>query len=157
MTGELLFTLTLVSALGSGLMAGVFFAFSTSVMKALDGLSPPVSISAMQSINVIIVNPLFLSIFLGTAAGCLALMIISLMNDETSVYLVLGSTFYLVSFLITAVFNVPKNNFLETIDPNDSDNANLWSSFYSKWTTWNHIRTIASLIASALLTLSLCY
>lgn len=74
MTEGLLFILKLISALGSGLMAGVFFAFSTSVMKALDQLPPNESIAAMQSINVAIINPLFLSVFLGTAVGCLALV-----------------------------------------------------------------------------------
>lgn len=47
-----LFSLTLVAALGSGVVAGVFFAFSTFVMKALGHLSPPIGMAAMQSINV---------------------------------------------------------------------------------------------------------
>ena len=35
MTDQLLFALTLLAALGSGLVAGIFFAFSTFVMGAL--------------------------------------------------------------------------------------------------------------------------
>jgi len=48
---NLIFILTLVSALGCGLIAGVFFAFSAFVMKALARLPPAQGIAAMQSIN----------------------------------------------------------------------------------------------------------
>jgi uncharacterized membrane protein len=48
---QLLLALTLVAALGCGLMAGLFFAFSVSVMKALARLPSAEGIAAMQSIN----------------------------------------------------------------------------------------------------------
>ena len=60
----LLFTITLVAALGCGLMAGLFFAFSVSVMKALARLPSAEGIAAMHSINVAIINPVFLATFL---------------------------------------------------------------------------------------------
>jgi uncharacterized membrane protein len=53
---RLLFAFTLVAALGCGLMAGLFFAFSLSVMKALARLPSAEGIVAMQSINVAIIN-----------------------------------------------------------------------------------------------------
>ena len=68
----LLFTFTLVAALGCGLMAGLFFAFSVSVMKALARLSSAEGIAAMQSINVAIINPVFVAAFFGTAAALAA-------------------------------------------------------------------------------------
>ena len=48
MIDDTLFALTLVSALGCGLIAGAFFAFSSFVMKALGRLPPPQGIAAMQ-------------------------------------------------------------------------------------------------------------
>jgi hypothetical protein len=51
---QLLFPLTLAAALGCGLMAGLFFAFSVAVMKALARLPSAEGIDAMQSINVAI-------------------------------------------------------------------------------------------------------
>ena len=75
---KLLVALTLVSALGCGLVAGVFFAFSAFVMKALSRLSPRYGIVAMQSINVAVLNPWFLGTFLGTAAACLVALVLSL-------------------------------------------------------------------------------
>lgn len=65
----LLFALTLFAALGCGLMAGFFFAFSASVIKVLARLPSAEGIAAMQSINVAILNPVFLAAFLGTTAG----------------------------------------------------------------------------------------
>ena len=63
MINNLLFALTLVSALGCGLIAGVFFAFSVFVMKALASLAPAQGIAAMQSINLTVLDPWFLGTF----------------------------------------------------------------------------------------------
>ncbi len=76
----LLFALKLFSALGCGRMAGFFFAFSVVVMTALSRLKPPQGIAAMQTINVVVINPLFFVGFFGTAAACLLLVIISLLR-----------------------------------------------------------------------------
>lgn len=56
MTG-LAYAVTLIAALGCGLVAGVFFAFSSFVMPALKRLPPAQGISAMQSINRLAVAP----------------------------------------------------------------------------------------------------
>ena len=53
----------LFSALGSALVAGIFFAFSTFVMKALGRLQPEQGIAAMQAINVTVLNPWFFTVF----------------------------------------------------------------------------------------------
>ena len=53
----LLAALTMVAALGCRLNAGVFFAFSSFVMKALARLQPAQGIAAMQSINQMAVTP----------------------------------------------------------------------------------------------------
>jgi uncharacterized membrane protein len=109
------FTLTFVTALGCGLMAGLFFAFSVSVMKALARLPSVEGIAAMQSINVSIINPLFLAVFLGPAVGCAIVVIVSLWHWHYpgSVYLLLGGALYLFgTFLVTVVFNVPMNEAL---------------------------------------------
>ena len=78
MLDRLLHALTFLSALGCGLVAGVFFAFSAFVMNALGRLPAAQGISAMQSINVVVINPLFMGAFLGTAAACVLLGIAAL-------------------------------------------------------------------------------
>lgn len=156
----LLFALTLLAALGCGLMAGFFFAFSVSVMKALDRRPPAEGIAAMQSINVAVINPVFLAAFLGTAVVCVFVMISSLVRWHVpgALYLLVGGALYLAgSFLVTMVFNVPKNNALAAVDPASADGTRLWASYLAKWTAWNHIRAAAALAAAASLTIALSY
>ena len=56
-----------VALVGAALISGVFFAFSAFVMKALARLPAQSGADAMRSINVIVINPLFLGVFVGTA------------------------------------------------------------------------------------------
>lgn len=72
------FLVTFVAALGCGLIAGVFFGFSSFIMRALGRLPAPQGIAAMQSINIVVINPVFLGVFVGTAALCVVLAIASL-------------------------------------------------------------------------------
>ncbi len=157
---SILFVVTFLASLGCGLMAGLFFVFSVAVMKAFARLPLAGGIAAMQSINVAIVNPVFLSVFFGTAVACLLAIIASLWRGRQSGdnYLILGSALYLAgSFLVTVVFNVPMNNALAAVSPAEADSAGLWAGYLQTWTTWNHVRTVASLGAMALLILALCH
>ncbi len=150
--------LTLVSALGSGLMAGFFFAFSVSVMKALGRLPPAQGIAAMRSINVVVINPVFLISFFGTAVACVAVAIsaLSTWHRPGAAYLLAGGLLYLVgSILVTIAFNVPRNNALAAVDPVGTAGAAQWASYLSAWTAWNHVRTAAALAAAASLTVAL--
>jgi uncharacterized membrane protein len=129
-------------------------------MKALARLPSAEGIAAMQSINIVIINLVFLSAFLGTGAGCALVIIASLLRwqDPGSVYLLVGGALYLVgSLLVTMMFNVPKNNALAAVAPTDPNGASLWADYLSAWTAWNYVRTVAALVAAALLTIGLCY
>jgi uncharacterized membrane protein len=75
MISELQSLLTVVAAVGSGLIAGTFFAFSAFVMRALERLPAPHGVAAMQSINVVVINPVFLSVFFGTGLVCAVLCV----------------------------------------------------------------------------------
>jgi uncharacterized membrane protein len=159
MIDRLPFALTLFSALGCGLIAGVFFAFSAFVMKALARLPPAQGIAAMQSINVAVINPSFMAAFFGTAAGCVVLAISSLLMWHTpgAAFLLAGSLLYLVgTILVTIAFNVPRNDALAAVEPASADGATLWARYVTTWTAWNHVRTAAALAAAALLTIALC-
>ena len=155
---DTLFALTFVSALGCGLIAGVLFAFSAFVMKALAHLPPAQGIAAMQSINVVIINPLFIMAFLGTALACVALAVFSLFswNEPNAVYLLVGSLFYLLgTFAVTVVFNVPWNDKLEAVEADTADGEKLWLRYVAVWTAGNHVRTAAALAAAASFTMAL--
>jgi uncharacterized membrane protein len=152
------FALTLLSALGCGLIAGVFYAFSAFVMSALTRLPPAQGIAAMQSINVAVINPWFMAAFLGTAAGCAVLALSSLFawHKPGAVYLLAGGLLYLAgTLLVTIVCNVPRNDALAAVGPASAEGARLWAGYVAGWTAWNHVRTAAALAAAASLTLTL--
>ncbi|BAZ68053.1 MAG: DUF1772 domain-containing protein [Pelatocladus maniniholoensis HA4357-MV3] len=155
----LIFALKLFAAIGCGLIAGVFFAFSTFVMAGLARLQPAQGITAMQSINITAINPLFMLALFGTAVACLFLTVSSLLkwHQPGAVYLLIGSLLYLIGTIgVTIAFNVPLNDALVNVKPDSTEGANLWASYLTNWTTWNHVRTIAALAAATLFTLSLC-
>ena len=154
----LLFVLTLLAALGTGLVAGIFFGFSAFIMTALGRIPAPKGISAMQSINVAVLNPVFFSAFFGTGVICLALAVVALVNwsGPTALYLLAGALLYLVGcLLVTMVFNVPLNEQLKAVNPDSTQGAGTWSEYLSTWTAWNTVRTVASLAASALFILAI--
>jgi uncharacterized membrane protein len=149
---------TTLSALGCALVAGVFFAFSTFVMKALGKLPPAQGVAAMQSINVVVINPWFLTVFFGAAVACVVVMIGSLARWHTagSAFLLAGSVLYLVgTIVVTMRFNVPRNNKLAAVMPQGPEAATLWASYISSWTAWNHVRTIAAFAAAVLFSIAL--
>ena len=96
--GSLLLAPTLFAALGSGLIAGFFLAFSATVMWALERQPPPAGIAAMQAINIVVLNPIFLGVFFGTAILSLVLDIVALLrwSEPGSGYLLAGSLLYFV-------------------------------------------------------------
>ena len=154
MVDPILLGLRFTTALGCGLMAGLFFAFSVAVMGALARIQPPEGIAAMQSINRVILNPLFLIVFLGTAAASLLVVVTSLWrwHEAGSACLLVGALLYLVgTFLVTMLFNVPLNNALDAVTPASADGARLWANYLSTWTAWNHVRSITSSGAMAAL------
>lgn len=149
--------LTLICAIGSGLIAGFFFAFSICVMGALGKLPPAQGVAAMQSINVVVINPWFLTAFFGTALLCVVAIVVALSrwDDPRAVYWLLGGVIYVIgSIVVTMVFNVPRNNALAALPASSSEAAKLWANYLTTWTSWNHVRMLASLAAAALFTLS---
>jgi uncharacterized membrane protein len=156
---RVLLILKIVSALGCGLTAGVLFAFSSFVMNALARLPPAQGIAAMQSINVAVINPSFFGVFFGTAVLCLYLAGRSLLSwDQPGAPLVLaGSLLYILgTIVVTIAFNVPLNDALAAVKPESAEGATLWAAYLSRWTAWNHVRTLAALAAAALFVIALC-
>jgi uncharacterized membrane protein len=146
--------LTLATALGCGLSAGVFFAFSSFVMPALDRLAPAQSIRAMNSINKLAVTPLFMAALFGTALACAVLGVWSVASwGERPAALVLAgcALFLLGAIVVTVAANVPLNDALMDVDPEAADAATRWSSYLSDWTLWNHARAATAIAASGLL------
>ena len=149
---DLLTLCSITGGLGSGLIAGVFFAFSSFVMKALGKLAPREGIAAMQAINVVVLNWHFLGAFFGTALVSLATLGVAAMHWETpgAVWAATGSVLYLAgTFLVTVRCNVPLNNELAGLDRDDEVSGAGWAHYLKTWTRWNHVRTAMAFGAAA--------
>ncbi|WFU28338.1 DUF1772 domain-containing protein [Bradyrhizobium sp. CB1717] len=141
------------SAVGCGLMAGIYFAFSTFIMTALGRLDQAAGIAAMNAINVDIVRSLFMPLFLGTtvAGAALAAMGALRVGEPGAVGMMTGGGLYVVGmFVVTMVFNVPLNNSLAALQPSAPEAGAVWTTYLKDWVFWNHVRTVASVVASAL-------
>lgn len=155
---EFIFVLTFLTALGTALLAGNFFAFSAFLMRALGGLSAERGIVAMQAITVAIKWPVFLILFFGTAALCAVLAGSALLHWGTpgSCYLLAGTLLFLLgTFAVTMMRNVPFNRELIAVAPDTKEARDLWKRFQASWSMWNHVRTISAFLACAALILAL--
>jgi len=149
--------LTIVSALGSGLVAGIFFAFSTFIMKSLNQLAPAEGIRAMQEINKEAPNGWFMSVLFGTAAvgAVLAVPAVRHLDDPGAGYRIAGFGLYMIGIVLTIAYHVPRNNALDAIHADSAGAAGFWRHYVSTWTAWNHLRTLGALAAALTYTLSL--
>ncbi|WID97902.1 DUF1772 domain-containing protein [Bosea vestrisii] len=153
---SLALALTFVALVLAGAMAGFFYAYSMSVMWALDAVDPKAAIASMQSINIIVRNAIFFPAFFGTPV--VALIAAGLWRaqglHDVALLLALAAIAYLVgTFLVTMVLNVPMNERLaRTGIPTEIEAARtVWESYSIPWTLWNHIRTVSSVATLGLI------
>ena len=149
---RLLTVSTVLTALGSGLIAGAFFAFAAFVLPALSRLPAPSGIAAMQSITATIKGSLFLVVFFGTAALAALMGIAATLQwgEPGALYLLIGSLLYLNGpFAVTLMKNLPLNNKLAATKPDSAEGKRLWPEFRATWGSWNHARWIGGLGAAA--------
>jgi uncharacterized membrane protein len=157
MTG-LLAWVTLGTALGCGLSAGVFFAFSAFVMPALGRLPSGQAIAAMQSINKLAVTPAFMTALFGSALACAGLAVWSVVawDERPAPWLLAAGVLYLVgAIVVTIAVNVPLNDALATTRPDGAGAADRWNGYLRRWTAWNHLRAAAAIVATGLLIVAL--
>ena len=149
-----LFAILEVAAIvGSGLTAGIFFAFSAFVMAALARIPPDQGIAAMNSINITVINPWFMAVFMGTPVVCAVLAVMALLkwNEPGAAVILAASVIHIVgSLVVTMAFNVPLNNALAPVTSAAGEGGVLRARYLSDWTFWNTVRTAAPLLAMVL-------
>ena len=153
-----LYIATVLTALGCGLIAGAFFAFSSFVMPALKRLPPAHGIAAMQSINKLAITPAFMTALFGTAVACLGMVAWAAISssERPSALVLAGAALYIVGAIgVTIACNVPLNDRLATLHPQDADAVGYWDEHVTRWTAWNHLRAAMSLAAAVTLTITL--
>jgi uncharacterized membrane protein len=142
----------LVTAVLCGVAGGVFFAFSTYVMPAVDHIAPGQAVAAMQAINVAAVAPFT------TVQGAPALLSVALIVDAlldwrgtASAFIVAAGVVYLGGLIaLTGAYHVPRNNALDRVDAAGPEAATAWRRYAGPWTRGNHVRAVAGVLAAGL-------
>ncbi len=141
----------LLAALTTGLMAGLFFAYTFSVMPGLARADDRTFVDAMQRINVAIINGWFLTCFLGAIGFTVLAAALQLGSDRRGVLLwvVAAAVLYAAVLVITGRINVPLNNQLAAAGELEqiTDLAAVRAAFEATWVRWNAIRTAANVAA----------
>ena len=148
----------LLSAIGAAVISGVFFAFSNFVMKALAQAPAREGVAAMQRINIAVLNPLFLGVFVGTAVlglVCIAVSLFGWVGGRSWLMIAAGTSYLIGTFGVTMVFNVRRNDRLAKLSADSAEAAAYWPRYVSEWVLWNHVRTIAAALAAVLSVLAL--
>jgi uncharacterized membrane protein len=163
MTTSPVIVLAAAATITSAAVGGLFYAFSTFVMRGLDRTDPVDAITAMRGINAEAQsNAPFLLMFLGSALLAVAVGVVAIVQrgQPGSGYLLAGAVFGVIALIVTMAFNVPLNNHLDKVDPaglSAADAAREWKAYLTPWTAWNHVRSASGLVAAALLLIGLRY
>ncbi len=147
--------LLVAATMTMGLATGAFVIYAHTVMPALRGLDDQTFVRSFRALDVAIINPWFMAGgFLGapvlTAAAAVAWW------DEDAFWWIAGAlAAYAVTFAVTMVVNVPRNDALKAAGA-DADPTEVRGSFdEARWVRWNHLRVLTCLAALALLCVAL--
>ena len=151
--------LLVIGIVGTGLVAGVFFAFSGFVVQGLDRLPPADAARSMQEINVTAPRPPLMLALFGTGLVLVALVVVGLVDPVGGAmwWIIVAAVVYLVGAIgVTAVANVPRNDRLAAVPETDSTAlAAAWREFRPGWLAWNHVRWLTSAAACVCLVVAL--
>ena len=141
--------LAVAAAVGSGVLAGLLFVFSNVVMRVLRELPDATGMHAMQRVNVVIVNPLFLLFFLGTALLSIAIVVLAASAPGAArAWLWGAAACYLLGVVgVTMACNVPLNNMLARTAASNA--GEVWPGYVARWLRWNHVRVVFAVLAVA--------
>ena len=140
----------------TGLMSGLLYGWSVSVIPGTKRVPADNYVDTMQHINRAIINPAFVVPFMGIplVLGGAAVMQFRA-GDHRRGWLLAGATAtYVVGVLgVTIGRNVPLNDALDAFDLRNStsDAVERRRTTYERpWNRWHHLRTIASVGSFAL-------
>ncbi|MFC8044428.1 DUF1772 domain-containing protein [Nocardia sp. NPDC057353] len=143
------------AVVGTGLVAGVFYAYAISVMPALRQTGDRVILDVMQRVNVVIVNPWFLAAFLGSVGftGLAAALHLGSGQRAVLLWIAIGLALNVFAFAVTVALNVPLNTMLEAAGDVNSmaDPAAVRAEYESPWVRWNVLRAVLHTAAFAVL------
>ena len=147
--------LILVAAVGAGLTAGVFLAFSSFVMTGLGRAPAAVGVRAMQEINRAAPSPVFMLTLFGTAVLAVGLAVAAVVGRGPGWGLVVaGAAAYLVCIGLTVALPRAPQRGAGLARPGRPRHPEAWRTYLSDWTRLNHLRTVSAAAGCVLLLLS---
>jgi uncharacterized membrane protein len=147
----------LITTLSSGLIAGLFYAWSVSVTAGLGKIGDENYLKAFQSMNRAILRPAFFIFFFGLVIllPMLCYLYYKFPVSSGFWYILSATILYLVGIMAVTIFgNVPLNNTLEVLNIESMTVEQMASyrlGFENKWNNLNTIRTICSSLSFILL------
>ena len=157
-------TIVLVSAIFlTGLMAGIFFTWSNTVKPGIGKLSDLEYLRALQSMNRVILNYVFIVVFLGAIVTvALVPVFYSHLYPKNIFWLFIFTlvVYWIGVFGVTVLGNIPLN---ETLDKTNLESISLKEmkdlrrSIEIKWNNLNLIRSICSAITFLTLVVSFLF
>lgn len=137
------------SVILTGLSAGIFYAWSVSVIPGTQRIADATYLETMQAINRAILNPAFFFVFFGSLIF-LSLASVNEFHTNKVVFglFLLSSITYLLGVVgVTALGNVPLNDQLEALKLTDmgADKIATFRQFYE--TNWNRLHGIRTVFA----------
>ncbi|MBH0781279.1 anthrone oxygenase family protein [Nocardia bovistercoris] len=144
-------TALVAATMATGLVAGVFYAYAMSVMPALARTEDRTLIEVMQKVNVVIVNPWFMTGFLGAVLFGIAAAVLHLGAEQraTLVWIGIGLALNVIAFAVTVALNVPLNDQLAAAGDVSgiADQAAVRADYESAWVRWNIVRAVLHTLA----------
>jgi len=130
--------------IASTLVGGVFLAFSDFVMRGLGAAETSAGVDAMQQINRVVYRSVFLTTFMALVPASIGLAAYGWWTEagNLTILIAAGVTYFVTVFLVTAFGNVPMNQQLDPMALGEQTTEAYWQLYLSRWTIWNHIRTI---------------
>ena len=140
----------------TGLMSGLLYGWSVSVIPGTRRVAATNYVDTMQHINRAIINPAFVIPFMGIplVLGGAAIMQFRAGDHRRGWLLASATATYAVGVLgVTIGRNVPLNDALDAFDlGNSTDDAidRRRNSYETPWNRWHYLRTLASVGSFAL-------
>lgn len=160
---ELSKTIILITGiLLTGLAAGLCFTWTNSITPGIGRLNDLEFLQSFQSMNRVIINPIFLIVFFGPII--LLFLNSYLFRHANTVtfwtFLTAAMLFFLGVGLVTIFKNVPLNEILDkTIleTATKTELIELRKKFEDPWNKWHLIRTMSSIISFTLLLIGMLF
>ena len=140
-------TVLVIATIAAGLLAGLFYAYTVSVMPGLARGDDRTWVEAMRGINIAIQNGWFMLTFLGAPLLAAVAGVLYLRSGPPLWWIVAAFACLLAMLVITGVVHMPMNNAITVHDSLASGDsyAELRARFEGPWVRWNVVRVAVSI------------